>query len=207
MHEFLFFTLLYLGAKVSPGPNFFTISTTSLKYDYKAGIKAALGVASGCFLWLMAAAFGASEVFSKYPESKGYVSIVGGIYLLYLAYTTLKTDITVSLSAGKENQGHGFFFYFSRGFGSCVFNPELPLFYATIFTKLLDYHPNNAFAIYCYVGYFTFLCVSYFSLVAIMFDKIGHFFNKHKNKLTMSLGIMLFVIAIIFIKDGVKTLM
>jgi threonine efflux protein len=78
--------MLYLVAVISPGPAIIAIISTSLNHGRKSGTTIALGIFAGSFTWAMAAALGLSALLSNYGEALQVLKVLGGCYLLYLAY-------------------------------------------------------------------------------------------------------------------------
>ncbi|MGE6741580.1 LysE family translocator [Allorhizobium pseudoryzae] len=78
--------MLYLVAVISPGPAIIAIISTSLNQGRQRGLTIALGIFAGSFTWAMAAALGMAALLTRYAEVLNVLKIVGGFYLLYLAY-------------------------------------------------------------------------------------------------------------------------
>lgn len=78
--------MLYLVAVISPGPAIIAIISTSLNQGRQRGLTIALGIFAGSFTWAMAAALGMAALLTRYGQVLEILKIVGGLYLLYLAY-------------------------------------------------------------------------------------------------------------------------
>ncbi|WP_147180646.1 LysE family translocator, partial [Ciceribacter naphthalenivorans] len=83
--------LVYLVAVVSPGPAVMAIASTSIAEGRRSGLAMAAGVLAGSFTWAMAASIGLAAVLTHYASVLQAVKIAGGLYLLYLAYKSLRS--------------------------------------------------------------------------------------------------------------------
>ena len=78
-------------AQCSPGPNMMAIASAGLGQGRKAALMTVLGVASGMIIWATAVAFGLAAVVALFPSLMTAMKILGGGYLLYLAFKALHT--------------------------------------------------------------------------------------------------------------------
>ncbi|MGN7295040.1 LysE family translocator [Rhizobium sp. SAFR-030] len=106
LHQVAAAYLLYLVAVISPGPAIVAIISTSLARGRQAGVVIGLGIFAGSFTWAMAAALGLSALLSRYGQALTVLKIVGGLYLLYLAYKAARgalarRDTTASIAPGE----------------------------------------------------------------------------------------------------------
>ena len=80
----------FLLSIMSPGPNILAIMGTSMNIGRSSGIALALGVASGSFCWAMLTVTGLSALLASYAVALTAIKIVGGLYLLWLAYKSFR---------------------------------------------------------------------------------------------------------------------
>lgn len=97
--------LIGVGIAASPGP----ISALCVKKSFEIGIKGAFLVGLGASLadsvYAFMASFGLSEVLKCLQDQEGFIKIIGGIFLLYLAYREIKntaSEIKVPVSVGND---------------------------------------------------------------------------------------------------------
>ncbi|HBF32635.1 LysE family translocator [Rhizobium sp.] len=84
--QFLSAYFVYLVAVLSPGPANMAIMSTAMSQGRRAALIIALGIFAGSFTWAMAASFGLAALLRHYGEALNLLKILGGVYLLYLAY-------------------------------------------------------------------------------------------------------------------------
>ena len=89
---------------MSPGPNIMAVIGTSMSVNRKSGLALATGVASGSFCWAVLTVAGLSALLSQFAYALTIIKIVGGLYLLYLAYKSFRAAAShQDLQATKLN--------------------------------------------------------------------------------------------------------
>ena len=78
--------LLYLAALIIPGPNLLLLTHTAASSSRRAALGVALGITTGTFIWVAVAVFGVQQIFAAVPALQFALKVVGGAYLLYLAF-------------------------------------------------------------------------------------------------------------------------
>ncbi len=75
----------------SPGPNILSVIGTSMAVRRKAGIALAIGISAGSFLWASMTAIGPTALIAAYASVLTAIKIVGGLYLLCLAFKAFRS--------------------------------------------------------------------------------------------------------------------
>jgi threonine efflux protein len=83
--------MAYLVTILSPGPANLAIMTTAISQGRRAGLIIALGVFCGSLTWACAAALGLAAVLRTYAVALEIIKILGGFYLLYLAWKAYRS--------------------------------------------------------------------------------------------------------------------
>ena len=120
---------VFLVGMASPGPNILAVIGTAMSIGRRSGIALALGVGAGSFCWALLTAFGRSAVLAYYATALMAIKITGGVYLLWLAYTSFRSaafahDIEARALAGSVRTRLG---YTVRGFTIQMPNPQAAL--------------------------------------------------------------------------------
>ena len=76
--------LIQVVGWATPGPNHLTIITASVTAGRGAGIRAAMGIASGAFAWALIAVSGIAVIFEIWPPLFAGLRALGAAYLIYL---------------------------------------------------------------------------------------------------------------------------
>lgn len=96
----------YLVATASPGPSNMAIMATAMRDGRLPALVLAAGVITGSLFWAVLAATGLSAVLATYAQALFIIKILGGVYLLYLAFCAGKSALTpVSDIARKTTAG------------------------------------------------------------------------------------------------------
>ena len=86
-----------LVTSITPGPNNFMLLASGVNFGFVRTIPHMLGIGIGFVILLLAVGFGLGTVLSAFPSLHTGLKIVGGTYLLYLAYRI----------ATARSMGHG----------------------------------------------------------------------------------------------------
>ena len=132
--------VVHVLAMASPGPNVLVVMRAALGDGRRAGVLAALGVASGATLWAGAALFGLSLVFAGSPMLTLALRALGGLYLLYLGQRLWRgagADAFASLEAAAAPNRHDDVRAYGQGVLTNLTNPKALVFYVSVFAALL----------------------------------------------------------------------
>lgn len=83
---FLAVAFLHLMAAISPGPAVLMAARTGVTEGLRTGTFLAFGIGMGAVIWATAALFGLAIVFQAAPALLWALKIIGGIYLLHMAW-------------------------------------------------------------------------------------------------------------------------
>lgn len=118
----------YAIGTISPGPANLSIMATSMEAGRGAGLALALGVIAGSLTWGIVAALGLGALLQTYAAALVVLKILGGLYLLYLAYRALRAalrDAPLPTAVGAKRTREGSLrAHFLRGFGIHITNPK-----------------------------------------------------------------------------------
>lgn len=114
----------------SPGPNNISSASMGILYGYRKTVNFLLGIACGFFAVMIGCAFLSSALLSLLPASETYLRGIGALYILWLAFSILRSDIVPGES--KENPKA-----FIKGFVLQLFNPKVAVYGLTLFSTFL----------------------------------------------------------------------
>jgi threonine/homoserine/homoserine lactone efflux protein len=83
---FIAVSLLHLMAAISPGPAVLMSARTGVTEGLRTGMFLAMGIGAGGVIWASAALFGLALVFQAAPALLWALKIVGGLYLIHMAW-------------------------------------------------------------------------------------------------------------------------
>ncbi|MDP3644827.1 MAG: LysE family transporter [Bacteroidota bacterium] len=199
-----FFTvgaLFGLTAGISPGPLLTLVISETLKHSKKEGIKIAISPLITDIPIVLISFFVFSRL-SQFNSILGAISILGGIFIAYLAYETLKTrELNFHLTDTYARS-------LKKGIIANFLSPHPYLFWITVGSPLaLKAFETNLLALILFLlSFYVFLIGS----------KIGVAFLVSKSKVLLTniiylwtmrlLGIVLLLFSLLFIYEGVKYL-
>ena len=125
--------LLLLGwalAGGSPGPATLAISGTAMRHGRSAGLMIGFGVWCGSAIWGVAAALGVSALMLSYAWVAETLRIVAALYLIWLAYKSLKGAIWPTPRTERAPLAHRAFL---RGLLIHLTNPKAILSWGAVY--------------------------------------------------------------------------
>ncbi len=96
----------YLIATASPGPSNMAIMATAMRDGRLPALTLAAGVITGSLFWACLAATGLSALLTAYAQTLFIIKIIGGIYLLYLAFRTGRSALKPASDFISANAGY-----------------------------------------------------------------------------------------------------
>ncbi|MET3891235.1 threonine/homoserine/homoserine lactone efflux protein [Bosea sp. OAE506] len=91
----------FIVAVASPGPSNLVVMATAMERGRRAGMVLGLGVTAGSLTWGILAAIGVTGLIVAHPEALYAVKIVGGLYLLFLAWRSARSAMRVEMPPPK----------------------------------------------------------------------------------------------------------
>ena len=128
MQEILLFLISSLALTLMPGPDILFVINQSV-VNKKHGIITSLGLCSGLVFHTMFLVFGVSNIIQLNNDFIIYLKYFGAIYVLYLGFTELKSNI-------KSNENIDSKIYL-RGLYMNLINPKVLLFFLAYFPNFL----------------------------------------------------------------------
>ncbi|MET3116684.1 threonine/homoserine/homoserine lactone efflux protein [Undibacterium sp. GrIS 1.8] len=129
-----------------PGPDSLLIMTRSASQGWRAGSAAALGIGTGTFVHIFAAAMGLSAVLASSAAAFTIVKLFGAAYLLYVGVglllaksataSELDTPVTKSPDLSYKT-------IFQQGFLTNVLNPKVAVFFLAFVPQFIAASASN----------------------------------------------------------------
>lgn len=193
IHDFLIFIFSGFLLNLTPGPDSVLIMSKSASGGWKAGSVATLGICSGCFIHVFAAALGLSAILASSATAFTVVKLVGAAYLIYMGLSSLFSRTKTQSSATTETQTASrlsFRAIYLQGFLSNVLNPKVALFFMAFVPQFINHDaPDKAIAFLILGTVFVLNSMLYCHLLAVFSAfaskriKVNHQFRKLMNRL------------------------
>src|SRR5476651_2449368 len=118
---FLTFLFAAFMLNLAPGPDMLYVLGRSVGQGRKAGIVSSLGVFVGCWVHILAAAFGIAALLRSSPVAFNMVRYAGATYLIYLGIRMIaqRTDLST-----QQLKSESLTVIFRQGAITNVLNPK-----------------------------------------------------------------------------------
>ena len=122
---------------ITPGPDMSLFLARTVVGGRRLGMASAVGANVGCIVHTMLAALGISALIAASPQAFLVLKIVGAVYLLWLAYDSIRNGSALNVRTG-EVQERTFWGTFFTGIGINLANPKVILFFVTFLPQFVE---------------------------------------------------------------------
>jgi threonine/homoserine/homoserine lactone efflux protein len=133
---FLSVVLIHLLAAMSPGPSFVVCLRTAASEGFGTAVALSFGFGAGAALWAAGAMAGLALLFELVPVVFVGLKIVGGLFLLYVAYMMWRHAPTPMVDS-SDTAPRSAWSAFRFGFLTFATNPKPAVFYGAVFVGLV----------------------------------------------------------------------
>lgn len=133
---FLSIALIHLLAAISPGPTFVLCLRTAATEGFGTAAMLSIGYGLGAMLWAAGAMAGLALLFEIVPVLFVGLKVIGGLFLIYLAYMMFrhaKSPMPEAGSAAPRSRMSAI----RMGFLAFATNPKPAVFFGAVFVGLL----------------------------------------------------------------------
>ncbi|MGE4420993.1 MAG: LysE family translocator [Pseudodesulfovibrio sp.] len=162
------FGLVWALAVILPGPNFLVAARSGLTATRGRALLTALGIATGSVTWATSAMVGLHALFLAFAWLYGAVKILGGLYLLYVGVTVIRSALAKEeriAEAADPGRSGGY----RIGLLTNLSNPKSAAFFGSMFLTLLPPQLSPVQAVATLALVFA-ISLSWYSLVAVGFS-------------------------------------
>lgn len=151
--------LLFIAAgwllNLMPGPDVLYIVSSALRHGVRAGLVAALGIVSGCFVHVFAAALGVGALLATSAAAFAVLKWMGAAYLVWMGFKLLRAQggSPVPLVAGDvPHEPVDLARIFRRGFLTNVLNPKVALFFLAFVPQFIAPDATDKVTVFLLLG-------------------------------------------------------
>ncbi|MEH7348454.1 LysE family transporter [Gottfriedia acidiceleris] len=184
------FLLYVFVTAFTPGPNNIMAMLVANKFGLKMSVRFSLGVGSGFFVLILLCAYFSLLLKSFIPKVEFIMTILGVIYMLYLAVKIITSKNVGNHNDGDKNNS------FLTGMLLQFINPKGILYgITTISTFVLPSHTSNISLIFYsfFLAFVGFLGTYSWAVFGSIFRK---FLSKYNNQFNIVMAILLMFSAI-----------
>ncbi len=171
----------------TPGPNNISSASMGILYGYKKTLNYLLGITVGFFLVLLLSGWVSTLLLESFPAFEGILRILGALYILWLAWGTLRASYAFE---EKEHPPFGF----SKGFFLQILNPKGIVFGLTIYSTFLVNRINTLFALFLSAAIFASVAFSSISLWTLFGAGIRKYLDKPRIKQAINIILALLLV-------------
>lgn len=189
------FLLYVVVTSFTPGPNNIMSMAFASRTGYKNTLRFILGVAAGTFVIALLASFFNLLLYSFLPKVKVWMSILGGVYLLYLAMKMLLH--TPGSNPTHPDKLNSFF----SGLLLQFINPKVILYAITaVSTFIIPYYQSigSLLLFSLFLGFIGYLSTSNWAFFGAVFQQ---FLAKYDRAFPIVMGLLLIYSAIVIFVD------
>lgn len=155
-HSLGLFALTVLVVNATPGVDLMFTLTRTLQRGVRGGLAAAFGIASGCVLHTLAAAFGLAALLAASATAFTALKTIGAVYLAWLAFAMLREAAArpaaaVAQPAGAEraaSPGRTF----RQALLTNALNPKVAIFFLALLPQFIDATAPSKTAAFLFLG-------------------------------------------------------
>ena len=162
------FGLVWALAVILPGPNFLVAARSGLTATRGRALLTALGIATGSVTWAFSAMVGLHALFLAFAWLYGAVKVLGGLYLLYVGVTVIRSAFAKQERAA-EAAAPGRAGGYRIGLLTNLSNPKSAAFFGSMFLTLLPPQLTPVQALATLALVFA-ISLTWYSLVAVGFS-------------------------------------
>jgi threonine/homoserine/homoserine lactone efflux protein len=137
MATLFLFAAACVALTATPGPDMLLIVSRSVTQGRASGVVTLAGIQVGTYAHAAAAALGLSQLFLLVPIAYDVVRWAGAVYLLYLAWTTLRSAGS-SVGSQPISGSSQLVAIFRQGLVTNLLNPKMALFVVALFPQFVN---------------------------------------------------------------------
>ncbi len=162
-HDLALFTATVFVLNATPGVDMMLVLASTLKRGVRAGLMSSLGVAAGCIVHTLLAAFGIAALLATSSAAFSVLKLAGAAYLVWLAIGMFREAVASATAVAERpadahaGSGHAAVHAdgllagwpaFRRGVLTNALNPKVALFFLALLPQFIDAdapHKTSAF--------------------------------------------------------------
>ena len=197
---FVWSAVAHFIALTSPGPDTAIVVRQVSIYGRSAGIKTALGIGFGILIHCILAISGISLLIISNNLYKFIISIIGGLYILYLGISIFLSDLEITTEENKFRYEKNSFIV---GLITNIFNVKAFLFFVSLFSILVE--SLSGIYYFLFPLYFSITSALWFIFISIVITHSSININIYTNKyLTSVMSFILSFIGIYIIVSAIN---
>jgi threonine/homoserine/homoserine lactone efflux protein len=154
-HSLGVFAATVFVVNATPGVDMMFTLARTLRHGVAGGIAAALGVAAGCVVHTLVAAFGLAALLAASGTAFALVKWAGAAYLVWLAIGMLRASgsaAEVAAPTVERAASPGLWQLFRQGVLTNVLNPKIAIFFLALLPQFIDAGAPDKLLAFLFLG-------------------------------------------------------
>jgi threonine/homoserine/homoserine lactone efflux protein len=136
-HDLALFAATVFVLNATPGVDMAYTVASTLRGGWRQGVAAVVGIAGGCVLHTLAAAFGLAALLATSAEAFAVVKYVGAAYLLYVAWGMARAGLKPAGAVAELAAPTSLWRTARQGFFTNALNPKVALFFLALLPQFI----------------------------------------------------------------------
>ena len=172
----------------TPGPNNIASASMGLSYGYKKTLPFLLGIFTGFVLIMVVCAYASTNLISRIPNIERIMSLIGALYITWLAYHTLRANYNFSEEKQKPLR-------YTNGFLLQILNPKVIIYGLTLYSTFLRELPRHSLLLPLSALGFAAVSLASISTWTLFGNFIRRFMKRNFIKQGVNISLSLLLIA------------
>ena len=192
-----------LLAVASPGPDFAVVTRQTLAHGRAAGLRTALGIATGIIFHVAYALFGLAWLLQELPLLLELLRYAGAAFLLWMGFKALRAKPAAPQSAGVAAPAAQRDFWI--GFSTNLLNPKATLFFVALCSAMVT-TPTPLSLKLALAVWIVLSTAAWFSLVAFTLghQRIRAGLQAQAHWIDRGMGLLLIGLALVMLAQGIR---
>jgi cysteine/O-acetylserine efflux protein len=190
MANFYPFLAYVVVTTFTPGPNNIMAMTNAVRYGYRKTVGFVMGMTVGFFIIMLASGMLNFVLISFLPQLKFWLSILGAIYMVYLAvHIFLSKPVEDDPTQDSLNT-------FKAGFTLQFLNVKVILYGITVYSNFIVPSYHTPYAVAWFAPILTLVVLASNSSWAVGGDVFRRFLKKYNRWFNLAMGVLLIYVAV-----------
>ena len=188
---------------LSPGPDFFYVSSAAAIHSRRTAIYGVIGITIGVTIWATAAVLGLAIVFKTMPALQGIVMALGGSYLFYLGVKMARVTTNVVFDESNLIQNTASKNEIIKGLLVNLSNAKVVIYFSSVMSFVLV-NIIETWQILTVLLIITIETFVYFYVISILFSRpfTKRFYSRYSRYIDNVSGVIFILFGAYLIYSG-----
>lgn len=176
----------------TPGPNNILSMVNASRDGFKKTLRFLFGIFTGFFTLLILSSYFNLLLFNLMPKIKIVMSIIGAVYMTYLAIKIMKSKPANDKRNDDSRKSRGKINSFSTGLAMQFINPKGVLYCITVVANFIIPYYKSGFTLFLFSLFLALVGFSSVCSWALFGSLFNRFIEKYQKLFNLAMGLLLF---------------